>query len=314
MKATELLTEKRTLVSFHSRGDIDAVASAIALSNLLPKSSYASPGELQSSAVRLLQSLGWPMPVVNSQTLQGFERLVLIDSSSRGHFDDPLLFESFKGEKLSIDHHYHSQRLKGFKFAIDRNASSCSEIVYEMYCKKSKKTPREIALLLACGLYADSGNFRSARTQSFHAFSELLKLANTDYETVRKLAGSLPSAEQRRVTLDAVAQCKRTNVGERLVCTSKAKGFGLACATALVASGCDAAFVASPDGRIAGAKNDLLERVNVGKIMEDAGNAVKGSGGGHENVGGCNGEPSLTEKGLRACVETFRRQVTRRAR
>lgn len=302
------LDDGPTLVSFHSHGDVDAVCSAIALSRLLKHATTAAPDKLNSRALKLLQRLGWPMQLAPGD-LSKYQRLILVDASSLGVFGEREKdFAGFGGERIAIDHHYHSHQLKGFKLIIDREASSACEMVYEMYVEAGRRPAPEIALLLACGIYADSACFRSATTRTMMAFAKVLEISKASYREIVELVEVLPSAEERRVVLDAVGKCHRVESNGQLLGWTETKAFDSAVAAALVAAGCGVGVAVNRErGALTCVKHPLLSGFNCGKAMEAAGDSMQGQGGGHENAGGCNGEPSKVDQALNTCITLFKK-------
>jgi nanoRNase/pAp phosphatase (c-di-AMP/oligoRNAs hydrolase) len=296
----------RTLVTFHSLGDVDAVASAIAVSQLLPRSEVAAVDGLSASARHLLTRLSLPLPrTLAAGELAGYDNIVFCDVSNAdllGGFRDAVL--AFKGKRLLIDHHVHSKRIPSNAVLIESAKSSSCEVVYELFAAARKKPSEKTALLLAAGILHDSAFFKSAGKGTFTAFGHLLSLTRLSYSQVLALVAKHEDASERIARLKALQRVQVERQGDLVVGSCFSSAFELACATALVGAGCDVAFVANAGrGRISGVKRETLTGLSVGRVMEAAGRAMKGSGGGHENVGGAKGKPELTEKALLKCVE-----------
>ena len=296
----------RTLVTFHSLGDVDAVASAIAVSQLIPKSEVAAVDGVSASARHVLERLSLPLPrQLQAGELAAYDNLLLCDVSNAdllAGFSAAVL--AFPGKRLIIDHHVHSKRIAASAALIEPTKSSSCEVVYELYRAARKKPSEKTALLLLAGILHDSAYFKSAGKGTFEAFSVLLSLTSKTYPEVLSLVSKREDVSERIARLKAISRVALHRQGELLIGTSFASSFELACAAALVEAGCDIAFVANTGrGRISGVKRETLEGVSIGRVMEAAGRAMAGSGGGHENVGGAKGKPQLTERALEKCVE-----------
>lgn len=77
---------------------------------------------------------------------------------------------------LNIDHHISNQNFGGLNW-VDAQASSCSEMVYQLHKRLRLPMDKDTALVLYTGIMTDTGSFRYSNTSSstFKAVSELLK-------------------------------------------------------------------------------------------------------------------------------------------
>ncbi|MBI3587947.1 DHH family phosphoesterase [Candidatus Micrarchaeota archaeon] len=301
-----------TLVTFHSLGDIDAVGGAFALKTLIPNSEVRASGGVGAGARRLLEKLHIPLPKQMSKSdFSRFGSIVLVDVGNPdllGEFGGE--FKGFAGTLAVVDHHYHSNNLKAGHSLIERDASSSCEIVHELLEAAGVEIGENEALLLLAGILADSAFFKSARKRTFHSFSRLLQKTSLDYPSILDLAMPRRDVSEKIARLRCVQSAKFERAGEFVVGHSLSSAFELSCASALVECGCDAAFVANPkEGRMSGAKRSALRGVNVGKLMETAGRAMGGSGGGHENVGGARGRKEAVQKALERIVKLAVRKL-----
>ena len=298
----------RTLITFHALGDVDAVASALALQSVVPNSDVKSVGGITASTRHLLERLSLPQPKQISfpEEVRHYNNIVLCDVSNPDLLGDyGGAIASFKGKKFSIDHHLHNKLLKLDAHLIEYTRSSSSEIVYDLLKHSGKKITERTALLLLSGILLDSAFFKSATKQTFEAFAHLLQHTRKSYYEVLELVQTKHDVSEKIARLKAVQSAKFERVGEFVVGSALASAFELSCASALVECGCDVAFAANlKKGRISGVKRETLSGISIGKIMEAAGRLMGGSGGGHENVGGARGNAGKTQKALEECVET----------
>lgn len=303
----------KTLITTHSLADVDAVASAVVLGEMLAnrvKTDVRLVDQASAGAKRVLSSLGLHAPVIEDLD---YSNVILVDLTS------PELLvnwrkgiEEFKGTKIIIDHHYHVRPLKAQVTYVNRNKPSCCEVIYQIMRLLGVKPNRQQAKLLLAGIVADTANFKSATPFTFEAVGVLLKHAGEDFSSVQELVEGKRVLSERIATLKAASRAKVTRIGEFLVGTTEVNAFELQCAVSLVQAGCDVAFAANSfEGRISGAKHEALKGVHIGKIMGAAGRVLRGSGGGHENVGGAKGSPEKTITALEKCVVEAQKQLSK---
>lgn len=299
----ELSCKGRTLISFHSGGDIDAVASALALKELLPRAVVAAPDALHRPALRLLERLGYPMSLLEEVGLQEFDCLILVDGREPIVFGDAArLFSSFRGKKFVVDHHSSSKSFPGFKeFVVD--ASSCSELIWQLWKSSGKRLPKNVALLLACGIASDSFLFKSATNNSFLAFSDCLQKSGASYGEVISLCSTTPDVSQKLEVLKSLKRATVLKKNKLVIAYSSCNGFEHAVATSLVGSGADVGIAFNASRGVLSCVTSSSSKLHAGKLMAAAGVAMSGSGGGHENSGGASGAPSRTRRGVVAVIE-----------
>ena len=296
----------KTLVTFQSLADLDAVASAYALKLLVPRLEIGAADSANSQVKKVFKALSLRQ-IEPFESLEDFENVIIVDANNaavlgkRGQE-----IQDFPGKIIVIDHHLHSKKMKSDFAWLEPEKTSTCEMVYALLKEAKKKIDARTALLLAAGIISDTAVWKSANDDSFLAVGELLKLAGKgekEYETVMKLVSSRPDVSHRKKRLDAAARAEVTQKGEVLVAVSTSEGFEMSCAAALVELGCDYAFVGNPKkGRVFGVKASNAPG-NIGLIMEEAGEVLGGSGGGHENVGGAEGKAEKVRNALEKCRE-----------
>lgn len=296
----------RTLITFHSIADTDAVASALVLRDLLSARGCECDVKaidcLNAQSRRLLKSLGAREP----QALVGLycDNIVLVDVSNADLLGDwGAAIAGFRGKIIAIDHHYHSKHLRTTYSFIDYGTTSVSEIILALSKLARFKLDKTQAALLFAGIVSDTACFKSANNETIRAANELLAFGGVDFQELLKTLEAKPDVSERMAVVKCVEKTRLERVGDKLIALSTSSAFELQCATALVALGCDYAFVANPkEGRVSGARSDYASG-NMGKIMEAVGRVFGGSGGGHEKVGGAKGEPANAQRALEECLQ-----------
>ncbi len=313
MKYAELLSELNelkgsTLISFHSLGDVEAVASALSLAKLLKQSEVKSPDKTNSASRHLLQNLALPtIPVVKQNELNNFDNLVLVDVANKdmlGKFGEEVA--KFKGKIIAIDHHEHGKMLVNANVFEFVHRTSCCEIIYDLYRVSGKKIDPTTATLLLTGIIADTARFKTANRQTFSAVSQLLIASGKGYGNVLSLARAVPDKSEIKNVFQALKKVKLIETQRGLIGVVENNAFESKTCLALVETGCVVGICFNPkNGKIAMAKdseNSNSAEVDVGKILKQFGTRVNGSGGGHESVGGLTGKPELVKKAVQKLV------------
>ncbi|MFH0835005.1 MAG: DHH family phosphoesterase [Candidatus Micrarchaeota archaeon] len=296
--AKELLSLKgKTAIYPHSIADVDALAGALVMRELLAKKGVKASVHLVDTANRqarqVLEALHIPLP---SASPADADNVILVDVSN----PDLLGGLRLEGKRVvAIDHHFHSNHVRGYVHVERGAASTCEAIFLLAKEMKMQLNPKQSSLLLA-GILSDTAFFAGANAATFPIVAELLKKA--DYAKTAAFVREEPDLSQKIAVLKAMQRAQFEKAGNGMVAWSNAGSFELGAALALTDAGADFAFVANPkDGRISGAKRPSAKG-NVGKIMEKAGRSFAGSGGGHEAVGGARGKPEKTSAALAECI------------
>ncbi len=317
MKYGELLRELHslkgnTLISFHSLGDVEAVASSVALAELIGSGVVKSPDRINASGRNLLKKLNVGKPaVLKAGELSLYENLVLVDVANKdmlGEFGAEV--KKFKGKIIAIDHHEHGNMLKNARVYEFPHRTSCCEVVHDLYRVSGKKETPVIATLLLAGVISDSARFRTANRETFRAVSELLVASGRKYEDVLQLASVSPDKAQVKKVVEGIAKAELVDAGQCLIGVVFTNGFESRTALGLVDAGCAVGIAANTGtGKIAMVKdseNPATAKINVGALLKQTGSYMEGSGGGHESVGGATGDAEKTKKAVEKLVEKLK--------
>ena len=300
------LRKRRTIVTFHSLGDLDAVGAAIAFQRFLgPKCVIAPPDQPNSSARRLLKQTGTPTTPFQELALSKSDAVVVLDSSSAS-----LLFHLVGVvPDVLIDHHVKlGGEIQSKNEIRDPSASSVCEMLYFILDPKDKVS----CFALLAGLVSDSSRFKYATPRTFEAASALLSRCGAGYPEVLSLGGAPESLEERIESLRSCPTVSAEKVGEHVIATAMAKSHEAHFAEALLFLGADVSFVAcrGRDGRISGRMRDsMLGKVRLERIMFEAGKLLGGNGGGHELSAGASGSGENVRAALGLCAKLAEQQV-----
>jgi len=299
---------ERIILTFHSLGDIDAAASAIALSRAIGKKCVIAPPDRPNSGARkLLSYCGAQTALFSEAKVTPEDFIIALDSSS------PALLPHLLGIKpdLLIDHHSRSgNEITAKKEIIDQTASSVCEMLHFLL----KPTDKITSIALLMGIISDTGNFKSATPRAFQAASALLLHSGISYSQIHSLAGSPESFSER---VEAIRSCQSVSsekIGNFIVATAMAKSHEAHFADMLTHLGADVAFVGceseSGSARVSARMRDsLLGRVKLEKIMPEIGKILGGSGSGHEFAAGATGSKENLRPALGICVKLTEQQI-----
>ncbi|VVB68140.1 manganese-dependent inorganic pyrophosphatase [Candidatus Norongarragalina meridionalis] len=291
-----------TAIYPHSIADVDALAGAMVLRDILKRRGITSSVHLVDTANRqarkVMEALRLPIPSALPAT--DADNVILVDVSN----PDLLGGLQLKGKRIvAIDHHFHSNHVRGYVH-VERGAASTCEAIFLLAKEMKVQLNAKQSSLLLAGILSDTAFFAGANAATFPIVAELLKKA--DYAKTAAFVREEPDMPQKIAVLKAMQRAQYEKAGKGIVAWSNAGSFELGAALALTDAGADFAFVANPkEGRISGAKR-AAAKGNIGKIMEKAGRSFGGSGGGHESVGGCRGKPEKTQAALDECLRLSR--------
>ncbi len=297
---------KRTIVTFHSLGDLDAVGSAIAFQRELGKKCIIAPPDKPSSSARKLLGYAGAETILFSELkLSDGDIVVALDSSS------PHLMAHLAGIKpdLIIDHHARfGGEMRGKQEILDPAASSTCEMLYFLF----KPTDKLTCISLLLGLISDSSAFKYATARTFEAAAGLLEHSGMSYSQILPIAVSPESLSERIEALRSCQTVTAEKIGEHVIATAIAKSHEAHFAEVLVHLGADVAFVGceGEDGRISARMRDTLSgKMRLDRIMFEVGKVLGGRGSGHELAAGASGGRENLRPALGICVKLAEQQL-----
>lgn len=283
-----------TLISFHSRGDVEAVASALTLQGILRSSTVKSPDRVSGHARGVLRDLRVKeLAILKKGELAHFDNIVLVDVSSPamlGIFESE--FNSFKGKKIVIDHHVTTIKFKRAEVFEFPNRTSCCEVVYDVAKIGNFPVDEKTALLLLCGVVVDSGGFQSANENTFRATASLLRLSKVSYSKVKQIVRKRVSLNEVKTIQDNVTNTRLVEHNGEVVAFCSCKSFESATAEVLIKSGASVAVCFNEkNGSFTVTKSNsskVFESLNSAKLLAKTTAKFKGNSGGHELIAGGN--------------------------
>ncbi len=289
---------RKALITFHSVGDRDGVASAVALSHCFENAAVATPDFITNNAKRMLAEASYTQKV--SQEFISDADIVIATDANRlevlGRFGSAI--KAFKGDLLFIDHH----SMPG-KSLIRENAyifnnegyNSASSIVYEVIKTLNIGISRSTAILLLNGIVADSANFQNATSLTFKQISELISLSGLTYADISEYFHEVSSAERRQRLMHDLFSSKSEIAGKYLLVYGEAGAHANMAAESALGLGADASLfwvIKEDEVSMSARLRQSLDRrtgIHLGRIMEDAAKYINGTGGGHPCAAGAYG-------------------------
>jgi nanoRNase/pAp phosphatase (c-di-AMP/oligoRNAs hydrolase) len=303
-KAISTLANHRIAIATHSRADVDALASAYALSKLWPTSIICTSEELNEGAQMLAEKLGIKVHDISILKKTDFDGLVLVDTSTYA------LLPEAKGWKILmiIDHHQSEGRdMRADVEIVDPESPSTAEIIAGLLPSVDKET----AFALSAAIIADAARFKSARANTFETLAKLMRIAEADYDELLAIAEPEPKNETKIAILSAMKRVNFVYVGGYVVATSEVGG-NESDAASLIAEAADVAFIAKwkdkeKETRIS-ARARKSVKVPLNEVMNEVGELFGGAGGGHKKAAGA-ALKCHTDEALKACVEVFSKKA-----
>ncbi len=291
---------KKLVITTHGKADSDGLASAWALSKLLPDSVLCASEEMNESARQLADKLDIRPQTLESVDKREFEGMVLVDTSSS------TLVPEAKDWKLLliIDHHQDQGRDLEAEFNIIENESpSTAETLYPLLGEIDPDT----AFALCVAVISDGARFKSARANTFAVLSELMEKSGRRYPEMLAIAEPEMKEESKIAILKAFSRVKTVFAGGYIIATSEI-GTNEADSASLISEAADVAFVASWKDREHESRISARARKHVhiplNEVLAQVGKELGGAGGGHAKAAGASVK-AHTEEALQKCVDVF---------
>lgn len=288
-------SEDKTMISFHSIGDMDSVASAYGLSRILKNSEIRTPDFITSNAKFALQEAG----ISFAETSNGFDSnakmIALVDVNNFedcSSFEEPLRKNS--GKVLIIDHHAATEIPEATVFN-DESYNSTASIIYELIKILGIECDRKMAEILAIGIYSDSAEFRNANSKSFIQIGELLEISQLSFQGLVEKLSKIAHPEAREKTIDELFSSETMiKKGMLFVKGSTSVHAGIAADDAIKIGADVALFYSQSEKEIAFSARcrpglEVQMNMHLGKLMKALAGRIGGNGGGHPCAAGAYG-------------------------
>jgi len=300
------LKNKDCIITFHSLADLDACASALALKEHIGKKAVvAMQDSINSQARSIVESY-------EKTKMTDFELAIKSKPKSKIivlDCNEIVLIPKLNGREIDvlIDHHAKSPQSVNAEIEwIDPESSAVCQMISQIV----KKPNLYQAELLSLGIISDSAYFANSNSDTFSQISKLLKNTQKDYSQLLSMLHSPQSVESRIRVLEGLRNINFAQEG-RIICAAAQVSSGeSAIAEILLNCGADCAFVASGSKTkcviSARMRRKWTIHVPLPKIMEEVGEFIGGSGGGHPAAAGASGKFAYKlEDALDMCQSLF---------
>lgn len=167
------------IITSHINTEGDAIGSELALFHLikqLGKSAVIVNDNYVPDRYRFLP--GWDKIIVGDNgRLKGYENIIIVDCPTieRSGRIAQLVYNS--KIKINIDHHISNVNFGDFNW-VDLKASSCGEMIFNLYKELGISISGEVATILYVAILTDTGSFRydSTTSKTHQIAGELIKL------------------------------------------------------------------------------------------------------------------------------------------
>jgi nanoRNase/pAp phosphatase (c-di-AMP/oligoRNAs hydrolase) len=293
----------RTLITFHSIGDTDSVASAFALSSCFSNAVIVSPDFITSNSKHVLDKLGFQSGSIRAVFDDSAEFIVMVDVNN---FEDCGALKNklaeTRREILIIDHHA-AQSIEKEPVSVfnDESYNSTSSIVFDIVKALGCGMDGKTAELLAAGIVSDSAEFRNSTPYTFVQIGELLRLAGKDYQGLLMDMRHLASADNR---IDSIKSLFSSGV---VIKNGLVFVFGEGFRANISADdaikvGADVALfrsISTSEISFSARLRPLLDKergIHLGKVMAALAPIINGHGGGHPCAAGAYGSNANASK------------------
>lgn len=294
--------KEKVLITFHSLGDMDACASALALASHIGKKAMVCPPDRVNSESRRVLGKETAKFTPFSNAIEDFQdaKVVLLDCNDRslaGHVTTC---------DLLIDHHaMQRDSIRGQMEYVDPESSSTSEIIAMII---GKPAPYQADLLIY-GILSDSARLSRATPRTFEAMALLLKRATADYEGFLTALEKPQDAPGRAAVLEGLRNATWQEKGGLVAACAAVSSHESHVAEALVRAGADCAFAGTSGSgcRISARMRPAhSSRVDLPHLMAKIGRLIGGHGGGHPAAAGASGtKDGMLDEALGLAMRDF---------
>ncbi|MGQ9469206.1 MAG: DHH family phosphoesterase [Nitrososphaerales archaeon] len=292
----------------HRNADVDAYCSAYAVASFLKQInpevdvSVASPKGL-SKLTRIVQD-NFRIDLIDSPDISKSDLIVVIDTGDLSLLEgwgDELKFT--KAIRIFIDHHPLTESIKSVAdlLLIDERASSCSEIVYEIFKAKKVKLMQDVAQALLTGIIFDSQRLTIADCRTIKIVAELCK-RGASLALSKELLEMPRSMPEIIARIKAAKRLRAYRAREWIIAITNVSSFQASVANALLDLGADVAFALGSHGNeVRGSLRATQSfysktKVHLGlDIAQKVASILKGKGGGHSTAASLSSLPTINE-------------------
>ncbi|NPA98120.1 MAG: phosphoesterase [Crenarchaeota archaeon] len=298
------LIGKTIFIITHRNADPDAIASAIALHEILQKVKIRSyillPEGMNEISKQVMEKLElgekYKYSIIDlrrgERLLINIDMLIIVDTNNPEQLG---ILAHYISEKpfILVDHHQPGKLWrKAYLVISDHNARSTSEIVANIALLWGHDLPKSISTLLLAGILYDTRRFIYATKRTFLTVYNLISFLGADYLKAQSILQHEMPIPEKIARLKAAQRIVIKKIDDLIIAYSHVSAYESSCARAILELGADAAFIISRHKekiRIVGRAKQSFVRttgISLGRdLMPYLGELLGGSGGGHDTAG-----------------------------
>ncbi len=179
------------LITTHMNADGDAFASMLAVSYLLEQWEKTFEIIIDDSRVDSKYNFLWGVERITSYgpaNKKTYRAAIVLDVPSRKRIGNPATYLPSSEHCVKIDHHPEEEDFAEFHM-VDVQASSTSQLIYELVRESNFKMDRNLADIIFTGIMYDTGrfSFSNTRQRDFQIAAELLSFGVRPHDIANKL-------------------------------------------------------------------------------------------------------------------------------
>lgn len=293
---SEACSKGAVAVVAHRNGDMDTIASAIALASARPEA-MACGVHISRIARSVLEGIDAPFMMLDSESPRWPRRLggiIVVDSAAI----DQVGIELPDVPRCVIDHHATSDwSFRQGDASLIWDVSATTQIIHAYLARHSPDSlTASVRRLLLSGLITDTGRFRHADKESFLAAHDLLDGSDLDYQSfIQDMEQDLLTSSDRGAVAKALSRCEGVQAGDWWLLKTTAGTQESVVCRSLMSAGAEIAIVIrrrGGDTRLTAraSRGAVLSGIHVGEILSTLSTTHGGEGGGHAGAAGWSSE------------------------
>ena len=295
-------SSKRVTIVCHHNADPDAVGSAYALQRLLKKlnpkirTCLLAPEGVGGISKTVVEKIHARFEY--EARLDQTDVIFLVDTNTTSQLGD--WREQLKNTKkpvVVIDHHARhpeTSTIASLTIIDERSTSTC-EIIFRLYQRLNVAIDRTSARALLFGMTYDSGHFTIATADTLEIAASLIRRGAQLEEAISTLTCPMSHSE-RMARLKAARRVEIRRIGKWIIATTVIRSHQASAARAFLGLGAHVAMAAGEKmGKLRVSMRSCRQfntetGIHLGRdLAKPLGDALNGTGGGHESAAGVNG-------------------------
>lgn len=297
---------KKAVILIHRQADVDAIASAAGLREILKAKGFRvkipRPSSVSQLARNFSKRTGFKFDELTS--LRSIDLIIIADTGN------PWLLEGFMGKvrkskafKVLIDHHPYDPAYDELidRKLVDIESTSTSEMIFRLFRTLRLPLNRKLATMLLAGILFDSQHLHIAKCKTLKEVTALCRLAE-GIDEAESLLRQPRDRSEVIARLKAGQRAKLFRFGERILVISRISSFQSSAAKYFIDAGSDISIVLGEDeeGSRASMRSSQSFYKETGlhlgsEVARVVGERLGGVGGGHPTAASIKSKKGVDE-------------------